>query len=227
MVMTTFVAVQTARSSNLPNGGFDNGDFFGWTISIPTGTCEFGSGGQPAVGPAGSACVSSSYNPGTGVTRPITSPNNSDFAIIGTAGTAYFMGNLHYDITASQSLSLNAGDIVSGWTLFYNGDYEPQDKAFVKFLNSDTDSLVATPWSATSGRAGYDTASPWTYWQWRAPSSGNYTLEIGMTTFGDDTFASYGMFDGISIHSVPEPSSISLLGLGVFGLGVIRHRPKR
>jgi hypothetical protein len=231
-----FVATQNARPDTLINGSFETGDFSGWTVAIPNGIVQYGYPGTPpgSLTPAGTADVVSSWGPATGMSSAISPAGGNDFAVIGSDANAYFAGNLSYDITASQTVTLSAGSTLSGSALFYNGDYEPQDMAFVSILGDGGNCLLATPWSATSGMSTYHTATPWTAWEWQAPRSGTYTLELGVATGGDDAFASYGMFDNISVTpagfnttEVPEPSCLGLFGLGAAGFVGVRRWMKK
>jgi hypothetical protein len=230
-----FIAAQAGRCDSLVNGSFETGDFSGWTVSIPNGTSQYNNEGypDPTSEPSGSAGVYSTWSPYPGVSTVVTPATGSYFAVIGSADTANFEGDLTYNITASQTVSLNAGQTVSGSALFYNGDYAAQDTASVQILNGSGQN-VSTPWSETSGGTTYQGASAWSSWEWQAPSSGDYTIELGVNTMGDDDFASYGAFDGITVNSgsliateVPEPSSIGLFALGAAGFVGVRRRLKK
>ncbi len=216
------LAVANTITAAPVNSSFETGDFTGWTVSIPNGTSQY----PPTTRPAGSADVVSSWS-GTGLTSPISPVAGSYFAAVGTSGNAYFTDYTQtYDISVSQSFSLNAGDTLLGYASFYNGDYEPQDTAWVNVLDS-VGVQLSTLWQAASGGLGgspstdYRSATPWTVWQWTAPETGTYTLNMGVTTFGDDTHASYGFFDDINVlHPtvVPEPSTTLLLAGGLMSL---------
>jgi len=205
------------------NGSFESNNFSGWTVMIP-----FGDPKDPPLGPraAGSADVTQNAR-GRGAI------DGDFFAVIGT-GHANLAGNHNYDIFASQTLFMNQGESLSGWAAFYNGDYHPQDSAWVRILDSNN-LAIATPWIEFSGGMGsrrpnhtdYRTTTPWEFWEWEAPSTGQYILELGVSTFGDDSFDSYGLFDDIEMtppSAVPEPSTSMLLGLGV--LGALAYRKK-
>lgn len=217
------------------NASFETGDFTGWTVSIPNGTSQYPIDRGSI--PAGSAAVISSFELPT-ATYPegsyFSPMDGGSFAAVGSAASGHFTVNLTYDISVSQSFSLEAGDTLLGWAAFFNGDPFAQDTAWVNVLSGAGVSL-STPWQAvsgvtdgSSGATAYLTASPWTLWQWEAPATGIYTLALGVTTFGDDVDASYGFFDDINvIHPtvVPEPSSIILLAGGLISfLGVLNWR---
>ncbi len=198
-------------SPNPANRGFESGDFSNWTVTIPTGHSEFG-GDQPA----GTANVVASAGPYTG--SAAIYPHAGDyFSSIGSADFGFFQASRSYDITACQVVSLHAGDTVTGWARFYNGDFEPQDTASVKILDADN-AVMSMPWCEVSGGLGYRSATDSTLWQWEVPDDGDYSIVLDMTTMGDDVAASYGFFDDIEVVAVPELGSEVFLGMGLLGL---------
>lgn len=201
----------------LTNGGFETGDFSLWSVTIPTGTS-----GACELRPAGTAGVVSSFVGGSSGNINILPHGGNSFASIGSAANAGFtnVGGI-YDITACRNLTLREGESVSGWALFYNGDFEAQETASVRVFDN-TGQLLSMPWSDTSGffsdgGVPLRNASDWTFWEWQAPADGDYSLKLGVTTRGDDVYATFGMFDDITVNPVPEPS-VALLGLVGFGL---------
>jgi len=213
----------------ITNGGFETGDLTDWTVSIPSAWSAFGD-----LRPAGSAGVIGAWtlnDNGTppGNRYPVAGEN---FLSVGTSGNAFFTNapSVTYDISVSQTQSFQAGDLLSGYSFFYNGDYEEQDSAWVRILDGDGNQ-VANPWFHASGpnpNINYRDSGPWTYWQWLAPADGVYTLDLGVSTFGDNRFASYGFHDDITVMSsaVPEPAAGSLILLGAGLVALRRFRKK-
>jgi hypothetical protein len=155
------------------------------------------------------------------------------FLTVSTLDFGFFTGDAAYDISANQTFSLNQGESLTGAVFYFNGDYEPQDSVWVKVFDSSGTNLLATPWRESSGGLNpndpnsvpYLSASPWTSWQWTAPATGDYTLKLGVSTFGDNSLATFGFFDAIGVASaVPEPSSAALLAGLLAGFGIMRTK---
>ena len=60
--------------------------------------------------------------------------------------------------------------------------------------------------------------TPWSHWQWTAAATDTYTLVLGVTSLGDNTFASYGLHDAIEVSHVPDTSSTWLYALTLLGV---------
>lgn len=219
---------QTWQASAAPiNGSFESAVFDGWRLEIARGSSSSNQRNRAA----GSATVASSWESDSNPSALRSAIAGSKFAILATLANGNFMGNRTYHISLTQTLILSPGETVTGWASFFNGDFEAQDSAWVKILDDDGN-LVATPWSENSGCApeihhnqtSFQNATPWTQWYWQSPSSGAYTLSLGMTAHGDNNYASYGFFDDVLVVPatlpVPEPSSLSLFALGAAALAI-------
>jgi predicted ribosomally synthesized peptide with SipW-like signal peptide len=150
------------------NGGFENSNFNGWSVS-------------------GGASVVSSYsaNPSGTLFYP---KDGSRFALLVSGGPGAGAYN-----TISQSVTLNAGQQIRGWAAFDTTDYMPynDDAAAVVVKNS----VSTTVWSRSVSGVGSYGESPWAQWAFTAPSSGTYTLELKVRNNGDDGVPSYALFD--------------------------------
>ena len=104
-----------------------------------------------------------------------------------------------------------------------------QESAWVRIVG-DSDTVVANPWNAVLL---YGTKRPicgsrtgaWGYWQWQAPATGSYTLELGSTARRYCSSTNEACFDGIGVNSVPEPGALGYLviGLGLFAATGLRR----
>jgi hypothetical protein len=220
------IAMPGVARAGVFNGSFESWDLLGWSLHSDTGTIAT----EPFQRAAGAARTVGSWGEDLGL-NPVMMPQTGyRFLRMNTRGAANFPGNDTYDTYVSQTFTLNQGEILSGWSLFYDGDSEPLDSAWVRILDQDG-GLIGAPWLETSGSsAGVLAIAPapseWTLWQWAAPLSGNYTLQLGMTTSGANNAASFGFFDGIAVQAtaVPEPTVMSLAVLSGLALLTLRHR---
>jgi hypothetical protein len=128
-----------------------------------------------------------------------------------------------------QDVYLRAGDSVSGWAAFDARDFYfaegPNDFAFVH-IGGDwvwRESVETLAASCPPGECSEDRApdGPWTYWEWRAPADGDYTLSLGSVNSPDPLADSYALFDRIAVTAVPEPATILLLTIGLASMAKI------
>jgi len=226
---TCFALGSLCLTSNaaLNDGDFETPGFSGWTIENP----RVISGGQLFGQTVGAIGVMQSWGvpPDFASTRLPQAGNG--FAALRTRANGNFSGESSYSFSLSQNVELDQGSQLSGWAFFYNGDLVPQDLAWVRIFD-EGGNLISTPWLE-----GYDevnhtsmtpfTATEWTFWQWEAPTSGLYTLRLGMSTSGNNNGASFGFFDNLNItppNSVPEPGSLALVAIGGILLALRRKR---
>jgi hypothetical protein len=210
----------------IANGSFESWDLLGWNFQSDAGPRAT----EPFTRNAGVARTTSNWGDAFGINPGKSAATGFRFLAMNTRANANFLGNDTYSFSVSQNFSINAGEVLSGLASFYNGDSEPNDSAWVRILDSEGHTL-ATLWEAASGPsmttlALAPTAPDWTAWQWAASGSGNYSLQLGMTTSGANNAASFSFFDGVAISAqpIPEPSTMALGILGGFAVILLRHR---
>jgi hypothetical protein len=206
------------------NGSFESWDLVGWNVQVDQGVRNT----APLNRAAGVARTVSTWGEAQGFSTTQTPVSGGRFLALSTRANANFVGNDTYDIVVSQTFSLNQGEGLSGWSFFFSKDSEPLDSVWVRVVGAGQQSL-GTIWTQTSGTPGQSlvpAVPAWHQWGWMAPSSGEYTLQLGMTTSGANNGASYGCFDGITItaQAVPEPTAMVLGIIGGCALLALRQR---
>ena len=144
----------------------------------------------------------------------VTLVNNGGAAARLTAG----LGAETYT-TLLQSISLNAGDTLTGQAQFFGADYLPyNDNAYVKLSGNDLF------YSSIANVGAYGT-SALTSFSFTALVSGTYFLSAGVANSIDNVGSSTLEVRNFAVtNAVPEPASLALFGLALAGFVAARRR---
>jgi len=115
--------------------------------------------------------------------------------------------------TVSQTGFLNAGESVGGSVaaVFNTGSAHHHVTVHVHDSNGQT-------YIPFDGFSGIGPVVPPVGWSFTAPTSGNYTIEYGVSGDVSGLGPTYGIFDDGAITMTPEPASMTLGVLGALGL---------
>lgn len=222
--LDTFTLSQPSPNPTIINGGFEIGNFTGWTTIGETSieTSAFGS------------------TPTSGSSQALLSTGGATFAdsiiekSLGLeAGTLDNLGNR--DATQGsairQTFTAEAGDVLTFDWNFLTGEETPNyfnDSSFVS-INSVSKLADTTFPSFVSSLTPFIEETGFQTFSFTIPTTGTYTLGLGVTDVGEDTTNSGLLVDNVKIASVPEPSSaLGVLVCGALGaVSVLRCKQRQ
>ncbi len=197
------VGVQNIAHADLQNMGFENGNLTHWTLT-PSYI-----GSYLAAEVKGSTATSD-------FSKNYSAPQGSYFVEL-SAGASDDDGAPLYTVL-QRTITINATQSIAGWAAFLaEDDTDHNDNAYVRIYDTAGDNYII--WSKDVAAVGEYRYSEWEYWTWKAPKSGVYTLEYGVTNETDNFYNSRALFD-----AVPAPNTLLLLGSGLLGLVGIRRK---
>jgi hypothetical protein len=231
---------EPSTNATLINGGFETGDFTGWTTLGETSieTSAFGSGptqgtSQASLSTAGAVFAGSIIEEFLGLEigsltnfgiplDPFRLPNGDPFpGGIATQGSAI-----------RQTFTAEAGDILTfDWNFLTN---EPalfpalNDFSFVSISSLSALASTTFPPAAPFSMTQFFQETGFQPFSFTIPTTGTYTLGIGVTDWRDSTIDSGLLVDNVNLTPVPEPTSaLSVLAFGALGAGSVLKRKQR
>jgi hypothetical protein len=180
--LVTILGMGSSNYANaLDNPGFETGDTSGWSIYIPPG-------GDVQVVTSYKACKAGDPdNDPSQFTGPLYNPKDGNYFLrIKTDGPGSYT-------EVSQTVTLAAGEVLSGWAVFDACDYIPyNDNASVEIRANN---LIPFPWYSDVYQVGSYGETPWTFWSWIAPHAGTYTVVYRVANDRDNVVDAYALFD--------------------------------
>ena len=119
--------------------------------------------------------------------------------------------------TLSQTITLSLGDTVSGVWGFQANDYSPYNDDGYLSVNGNNILVSNVSTVGDYGNSG------WIAWSYVAPTSGDYTFQIGVENGMHNHYPSGVVLDAVVTSAVPEPASMAIFGAGLAGIGLFRR----
>lgn len=236
-LLTFTLFVSTAHASLITNGGFESGNFTGWSTIGDTLVVN-GSFGVTPAGGTYQALITNGPSPSSGsfsgnnsvdVTSIVYNPLDPFLGL--PIGSVKQFSNaighfLAFEGSAiQQSFTANAGSILSFKWNYLTDEGLPIDFAFAVLDGSLillADSSTTQPGSGTlfAYESGYHTFAT------TLTGSGTHQIAIGVVDTGDPAVNSGVLLDDFTIRALPEPGTLLLLISGLACLCTL-HRTRK
>lgn len=233
-IACVLVQASLAPADVVINGGFETGDFQGWTttgVASVDGTSIFG---PLAITPAAGARQAVLANAGTTLPAPVSPAALESFLSL-SPGTLELLrlfngttGPVQNGSALLQTVTVAEGDVLTFQWNYATNEFVPAfpyDFSFV--VIGGTAATLAT--ANSIGAVGGTTSSGYRTYTHTFDAAGTYLLGLGVVNTSDNAGQSRLYVDGFSINAatVPEPTSITVFATAFAVIGVAgwrRHR---
>jgi hypothetical protein len=154
------LAFAASANAGMINGGFETGDFTGWTQ-------DYSSGGMQSVVTSHTANYGTYY------------PAEGYYFALLQAGAQDTLNSI------SQTYLLGAGQTMTGFAFFDADDYLPYDDYAVVAIYDSYGALVATPFYSNVSTVGDYGDGAWTAWTFTAATTDYFTVKMGVANILD------------------------------------------
>jgi hypothetical protein len=237
--LNTFSFPEPSTNATFLNGGFEIGNFAGWTTLGETSIETAGFGSGPTEGTFQALLLTGGATFSGSIIEEFLRLEAGSLDNLGNSldFIPFPGGSATQGSAIRQTFTANAGDTLTfNWNFLTNDAVFPSfnDFSFVSIssLSELADTMfpaVISPMTQFFQETGFQTFS------FTIPTTETYTLAIGVTDWRDSTVDSGLFVDNVTltsvpnpITSVPEPTSVlSVLAFGALGAGSVFKRKQR
>ena len=223
-------ALGTAASASagelLTNGGFETGDYTGWTANVQSGS----SGSLNVVANNGGT------SPVSGFAYQLNATGGEFFSITDQGGPGSYSLTQSFTLATAQSVKISFqmfANNQAGVTFTNGRDYatQPNQNAVVDLLVGGADPFSEALGDVVSvlygpGSDSFSNPNPWSsYSSTLSLAAGTYTLRFAETD--NQSFFQHGVDNVSVLTTVPEPASWALMIGGFAMVGAASRRARR
>ena len=215
LLSLSILCVARPSDAAIINGGFETGNFNGWT-TIGDTSIKAGFGSGPTEGNYEGLVTNRSDS--------VSAPNLEKFLGV-EAGSLNTLGNGNTTNGSAikQTFTAKSGDVLSfDWNFLKNTEPDPifNDFAFVSLNSLST--LASPLTSKLVPFSAFDQQTEFKPFSFKIPTTGTYTLGLGVTNVTDTVGDSGLLVDNVKLEAVPEPSAV--LGIIAVAVGAAASR---